>query len=107
MRDEVNGIKDLFIETELGRMPIDYEVTERYGLNQGSKSPFSNNPIVGTMGDWHLDTPFREKAIQKDFKNTPIGEDRQGEEVVQMENGFEMLKSEIIDFAQGTDSSTE
>ena len=47
--------------------------------------------------------PDSESAIRQDFYNMPFQGIR-GDEVDQMENGFEFSQSEIIDFSQGVDS---
>ena len=44
-----------------------------------------------------------EAAIRQDFINMPV-KGIEGDGVDQMENGFELSQSEIIDFSQGVDS---
>lgn len=44
-----------------------------------------------------------EAAIRQDFINMPL-KGIEGDGVDQMENGFELSQSEIIDFSQGVDS---
>lgn len=97
-------MKELFIETKSGRVPLDQEVIKKYDLNQGAKSPFTNSPIVGESGNSKLEVPLREKSISHDFNDMPL-KGIEGDGFDQMENGFQMSQSEIIDFAQGTDST--
>lgn len=96
-------MKELFIETNSGRIPIDQMTIEKYDLNQGTKTPFTNSPIVGPSGDSQLDAPLREKSVRENFNNMSF-KGIEGDGVDQMENGFQMSQSEIIDFSQGTDS---
>lgn len=98
-------MKELFIETKSGRIPIDQEAIQKYDLNQGTKTPFTNSSIVGTAGDSQRDAPLREKSVRENFNNMPF-KGIEGDGVDQMENGFQMSQSEVIDFSQGTDSSS-
>lgn len=97
-------MKDLYLEAEGVRIPLDQGVIEKYGLNQGTKSPFSGRSIVGPDGDSTLDVLKKEKSIKDSFNKMPF-KGIEGEGVDQMENGFQMSQSEILDFAQGTDST--
>ena len=47
-----------------------------------------------------------EAAIRQDFYNLPF-QGYHDDEIDQMDNGFELSQSEIIDFSQGTDSYTD
>lgn len=96
-------MKELSIETEKGRMPLDQRIALKYGLNQGTKSPFTAQTIVGWDGDATLIMSNNEKSVQDSFNDMPI-KGIEGEGVDQMENGFQMSQSEILDFAAGTDS---
>lgn len=41
----------LYIETENGNQPIDNDITQKYNLQKGTKSPFTGNRIVDKYGD--------------------------------------------------------
>ncbi|MGI6732205.1 MAG: hypothetical protein ACOX5F_10020 [Anaerovoracaceae bacterium] len=97
-------MKELYIEVGNRRVPLDSEIVEKYGLNQGTKSPFTSQNLVGRNGDSTLLTSQDEKMIKDSFNHMPF-KGIEGEGVDQMENGFQMSQSEILDFAQGTDST--
>lgn len=89
-------MEKLFIKTETGDRAIDREVARRYNLEKGLYSPFTHQPITNKNGEF----PAELKA-EKDPKNTGDNNlDNADKENVMFST------SEIIDFAQGTDSAT-
>lgn len=99
-------MKDLFIETKSGSEEISEYIAEKYNLKQGDLSPFTQSRIVGSDGDFQSgDTADNDSEawIRKDFRQMPengVPDD----EIVHLDNGFEISQSEIIDFSQGVDS---
>lgn len=88
-------MENLYIETQDGRKSIDPKVIEKYKLEKGLISPFSRKPITGKFGEYPSET-----SIEKDPRNNG-GNDIQddGENVM-------FSTSEVLDFAQATDSPT-
>ncbi len=87
-------MEKLYIETKNGNIPIDKDIIEKYDLKKGTLSPFTNNHILGEDGDFVREDPPKEKASLNQ------GDD----EIEDMENGFMISTSEMIDIAQGLDS---
>lgn len=99
-------MEDLYLETKNGRERLDNQTVEKYHLEPGTLSPFTQNRIVGENGEYqHKEDPEEdsEMSIRQDFNEMPIQGIR-GDGVDQMDNGFELSQSEIIDFSQGVDS---
>lgn len=89
-------MENLYIETKNGRTPIDPELVKKFNLEKGSLTPFTRSPIVGENGDFPPET-----ATEKDPKNSGLKlPEPDAQESVMLET------SEVIDFAQGTDSHT-
>ena len=90
-------MEKLFMETSGGKMEINPEVVRKYHLEKGTWSPFMRSRIVGQTGEFPAET-----ETEKDPKNSgkkiahPL-EDEPG--------GVMLTTSEILDFAQGSDSS--
>lgn len=84
------------METKSGTIPLEDSIVEKYDLKKGTMSPFTQNRIVGKNGDFKREEPPKEKPILNH------GDD----EIEEMENGFMISTSEMIDFAQGVDSDT-
>lgn len=100
-------MKNLYLETKNGKEKINEEAAEKYHLEAGTRSPFTGQKITGSDGLQSKQSAKPEKdseeAIREDFYNLP----QQGfpdDEIDQMDNGFELSQSEILDFAAGTDS---
>jgi hypothetical protein len=99
-------MKELYLETEHGRERIDEQTVEKYHLESGTLSPFTQNRIVGENGEYRQkDDPDAddEASIRQDFDDMPLQGIR-GDGLDEMDNGFVMSQSEIIDFSQGVDS---
>jgi len=99
-------MEDLYLETKNGRERIDDQTVEKYHLESGTLSPFTQNRIVGENGEYQEKTnpdEDSEASIRQNFNDMPI-HGIVGDGVDQMENGFEFSQSEIIDFSQGVDS---
>ena len=95
-------MKELFLNTEQGLVPIDVKIIEKYGLKEGTKSPFNRFWIVdknGSMGNGKIETS------SPGVDEMPAGEGLEDDEIVEFEEtGAIMSQSEIIDFSHGTDS---
>jgi hypothetical protein len=72
-------MKDLYLKTEHGREQIDKKTAEKY--------PDEDS----------------EASIRQDFLDMPM-QGIPGDGLDEMDNGFVMSQSEIIDFSQGVDS---
>lgn len=99
-------MEDLYLKTENGMVPIDEKAVQKYHLETGAKSPFTQSRIVDETGDYHLKEDAdkdSEASIHKSFEEMPI-QGIEGDGVDQLENGFQFSQSEIIDFSQGVDS---
>ena len=100
-------MEDLYLETTGGMTPIDEEAVQKYHLEAGTRSPFTQSRIVEKSGRY----PARPAAadgdseadMRRDFNDMPH-QDIRGDGVDEMDNGFAMSQSEIIDFSQGVDS---
>lgn len=102
-------MEDLFLETKNGKERIDEQAVEKYHLESGTLSPFTQNRIVGKDGDRRAKSSSdqdSEDSIRQDFNEMPLQGIR-GDGVDEMDNGFVMSQSEIIDFSQGVDSRTD
>lgn len=91
-------MEDLNIETTNGVQPILSETVKKYHLEKGSLSPFNRYKIVDKNGDFPSETDTEKDPRNNGLVTKP--EERETENVM-------MPVSEMIDFAQGTDSSTE
>ncbi|MGI6728188.1 MAG: hypothetical protein ACOX4P_06545 [Anaerovoracaceae bacterium] len=96
-------MKELYIETKDGYIPIDKNIIEKYDLVEGIRSPFTDNRIIDKKGSFHSGRQESEDFTELEWKEiSPDG--FPSDEVDQMNHGFEMSTSEMIDFAQGVDS---
>lgn len=89
-------MEKLFVETSGGKSAIDPDVVRKYHLEKGTWSPFLRGRIVGESGDFPAET-----AAEKDPKNSGNVADPPENEP----GGVMLSTSEIIDFAQGSDST--
>jgi hypothetical protein len=87
-------MENLFIETENGNKPIDKDIIEKYNLEKGSRSPFTGNRIVDSFGNFTVE--FQPEA-RHDLSNHE-------DEIEDLENGFQISTSEMLDIAAGVDS---
>ena len=96
---------DLYLETGNGLTPIDEKTVQKYHLESGTQSPFTQKKIVGRNDDalQSANDKDSEASIHRDFNDMP-SQDIRGDGVDEMDNGFVMSQSEIIDFSQGVDS---
>lgn len=92
-------MKNLYIETKNGAVPIDKNIEKKYKLEKGTMTPFTDERILGAGGDF-----TKEKHDDEAMKN--LGNVRK-EDGVEPEDGIMLTTSEIIDFTQGTDSYTD
>jgi hypothetical protein len=77
---------ELFLETELGSVPISPRLVKKYHLKKGTKSPFTNLRIVDKNGDFTA-VPKDENPVNKSSDDSRM-----------------FSTAEIIDFSQGADS---
>jgi hypothetical protein len=91
------SMERLFIETEKGNIPIDNEIAQKYNLQKGDKSPFTGQRIVDKFGDATAPEPPEE---EHDLSN-------QEDEIEDLEKGFQISTSEMLDFAEGADSKLQ
>lgn len=98
-------MKELYLETEKGKFPIDQEEIKKYNLHQGTITPFTNNRIVGNNGDFKRESPTNENedSLKDTFYEMP-DKGLKSDGIDQMQDGFELSTSEIIDISQGVDS---
>jgi hypothetical protein len=91
---------ELYVKTPKGIAPISREIARKYHLKPGAVSPFSGSLVVDARGRASAPEPPRE-TLSPDEK--PRGDRLDG--IAQMDMGLEMKTSEMIDFAQGVDST--
>jgi len=97
-------MKELFLNTDQGLVPIDEKIIEKYNLNEGKISPFSRFWIVDKNGSTG-DTMDENETSSPGVDEIPAGEGLEDDEIVEFsETGAIMSQSEIIDFSHGTDS---
>jgi hypothetical protein len=94
-------MEELFLETKNGNIAIDPQVVKKFNLEKGTLSPFTRNRIVGKHGEYPSET-----SAEKDPKNNVKTQKPEDEPDGEQNGGVVLTTSEIIDFAQGTDSST-
>lgn len=100
-------MEELYLETKNGKKPIDAETTQKYHLKAGDYAPFSGQIITGSApSESATERRDSESSIRQDFYNL-AEQGYHDDEIDQMDNGFEFSQSEILDFAQGTDSYTD
>ncbi|WMJ87302.1 hypothetical protein [Anaerocolumna sp. MB42-C2] len=87
-------MEELFIETKNGNIPIAEDIVEKYDLKKGTRSPYTDSRILGENCDYVRENPPEERASLNQ------GDD----EIKDLENGFMLSQSEMIDIAQGVDS---
>ena len=95
-------MKEWYLETKNGNILLDHSIIKKYNLRMGTLSPFTGNRIVGRHGRFDLEPIDNQHGLdeipEKGFKRDGI---------FQMDNGFELSTSEIIDISQGEDSDVE
>lgn len=96
-------MEELYLETKKGNLPIEQNIIEKYDLNSGTLSPFTQQRIVDVNGEYQREPSYTEDELNKEFNDMQI-KGMKSDGIDQMENGFELSTSEIIDFSQGTDS---
>lgn len=92
-------MKKLYLETKYGRVLIDPAVVEKYKLEIGEESPFTHDRIVDKDGDAEKENE-PEKVPLEGTKGELVNDG-----IAEIDNALTLSTSEIIDFAQGTDSS--
>lgn len=92
----------LYLQTETGRIPIAPEVAEQMGLKAGMISPFTRLPVVEEGGEQK--PPEERPKAQLPPQTSDAAPEDDG---VALMDGAALSPSEIIDFAQGTDSLDE
>lgn len=98
-------MKELYLELQNGAVKIEDEIIKKYDIKRGAMSPFTRNRIVDENGDFTLDM-----SLQEDNNGLAhISEEEQrkiSNGIVELDNGIMLSTSEMIDIAQGVDSST-
>lgn len=92
-------MKELYIETKNGDIPIEKDIIKKHDLKRGTLSPFTGERIVGKNGDFRPE-PVKNESPLDNLIHRDDGID-------EMENGMSLSTSEILDFAEGTDNSME
>lgn len=92
-------MKDLYLETKTGDIPIAKDIIKKHDLKKGTLSPFTGERIVGKNGDF-CPEPIKSESPLENLVHRDDGVD-------EMENGMSLSTSEILDFAEGSDNSME
>ena len=96
-------MKELFLKTEDGLVPLDKKIIEKYNLVEGRKSPFTRYYVVDKTGKHNFDS--EKETSSPDVDEMPAGEGAEDDEIVEFsDTGAILSQSEIIDFSHGTDS---
>ena len=96
-------MKELFLKTENGLVPLSEDTIKKYNLEEGKKSPFSGYYIVDKDGRYILNN--EKETSSPGIDEMPEGEGMEDDEIVEFsETGAILSQSEIIDFSHGTDS---
>lgn len=96
-------MKELFLKTEKGLVPLDEKIIEKYNLVEGRKSPFTRCYVVDKTGRYKFDSEKETSNPGKD--QMPEGEGADDDEIVEFsDTGAILSQSEILDFSAGTDS---
>ena len=96
-------MKELFLKTENGLVPLSEDTIKKYNLEEGKKSPFSSYYIVDKDGRYILNN--EKETSSPGIDEMPEGEGMEDDEIVEFsETGAILSQSEIIDFSHGTDS---
>lgn len=96
-------MKELFLKTEQGLVPLDEKIIEKYNLEEGRKSPFTRYYVVDKTGRHKFDSEV--ETSSPGVEEMPEGEGLEDDEIVEFpETGAILSQSEIIDFSHGTDS---
>ncbi len=85
---------ELYIIINDEKIEIDKEIIKKYNLEVGDLSPFTRKPIVNEHG---YTKKIAKPETKPDLSNPEDG-------VHEMENGFAISTSEILDIAAGLDS---
>jgi hypothetical protein len=98
-----NKMKELFLETENGLIPLDEKIIEKYNLVEGRKSPFTRYYLVDKTGRHKFKS--EKETSSPGVDEMPAGEGADDDEIVEFsDTGAILSQSELIDFSQGTDS---
>lgn len=96
-------MKELFLKTENGLIPIDEKMIEKYNLVEGRKSPYTRYYVVDKTGRHKFD--LGKETSSPGLDEMPAGEGAEDDEIVEFsDTGAIFSQSEIIDFSHGTDS---
>ena len=96
-------MKELFLKTENGLLPLSEEEIEKYNLEEGKKSPFTGYYVVDKDGRYKFNN--EKQTSSPGIDEMPAGEGMDDDEIVEFsDTGAILSQSEIIDFSHGTDS---
>jgi hypothetical protein len=96
--DTEDPMEKLYLQTQSGRIPLDPEVVRKYGLRAGMTS--AGSLIVNERGEAPNEKDVHRPASEQYINEQPVIHD----EIAQLDNGMTLQTSEMIDFAQATDS---
>lgn len=91
---------NLYLETKNGTVPIDKNIQKKYNLKKGTKSPFTNERILGENGDFTEDMP-------KDKDSKSVEHVKKEDNTVELEHGVMFTTSEVLDISRGADSTEQ
>ncbi len=94
-------MEELYLRTQNGNVPIDPEIIEKYHLKKGTMSPFTGCPIVDKNGEFAVEKPVAKNTLEQGLYESS------DDSIVELENGIMLSTSEMIDIAEGTDSTTD
>ncbi len=99
-------MKELFLKTEEGLVPLDEKIIEKYDLKAGRISPFNRFWIVDKNGNIAKDFLY-EGTSSPTPDEMPEGEGLEDDEIEEFEEtGAIFSQSEMIDFSRGVDSES-
>lgn len=97
-------MRELFLKTDQGLIPLDEKLIEKYNLQEGRKSPFTRYYVVDKTGNPKLGTKASRSGLK--VEEMPEGEGLEDDQIVEFsETGAILSQSEIIDFSDGTDNA--
>jgi hypothetical protein len=94
-------MEELFLVTKRGLVKIDPAMVEKYHLVSGTMSPFTRCRITNEEGATQEEKEYNEDAFGSEETKGELVNDG----IAQLDNGMTLSHSEMLDFAQGTDSS--
>lgn len=103
-------MKELFLETSNGIIPLEQGIIEKYDIKNGTYSPFTRCRIVDKNGVFNTGKKDKKDKTDKtdtDISQMPEGEGLADDNIIEFPEGEIYSTSEIIEISQGADSSVE